>query len=211
VSSNRLVVFSKSADVGAVKTRMRPALKDDECAKLHLALLKDTLAKTKGMDRVLYLSGSGYLPMDPGLPVRKQVGTDLGSRMFHAFQAELAHASKVAIIGADSPTLPAEWIDAAFRRLDQFEAVFGPAEDGGYYLIGLSKLIPEIFESIAWGGPDVLRETLTKIGHHRVTLLQTCFDVDTPADLDRLEQVLPDFPNLINLAEWFRNRRKLKD
>jgi uncharacterized protein len=207
VSSNSLVVFSKSADLGQVKTRMRQLLRDEECLTLHLALLNDTLQKTKGMHRVLYLSGSGHLPFKVDLPIRKQKGDDLGSRMFNAFQTELAQHSKVVMIGTDSPTVPSKTIGVAFDVLSHNDAVFGPAEDGGYYLIGLSKLIPEIFTGITWGGPTVLNQTLDKIGSHPYTLLETSFDIDTPADLQRLENLLPQMPSLANLNDWLRNRK----
>lgn len=181
---------------------MRPFLNDDECLTLHVALLKDTIEKTRGLNRILYLSGSGSLPIEVELPIRQQVGNDLGARMLNAFKNELAENAKVVIIGTDSPTLSIETIKLSFDKLSHNDAVFGPAEDGGYYLIGMSKLIPEIFEGIQWGEQDVLQQTLQKIGSHRFALLETCFDIDTPKDLDRLKKILPEFPELMNLTNW---------
>jgi rSAM/selenodomain-associated transferase 1 len=185
---------------------MLPDLTSQECLTLHLSLLKDTLFKVRSFSSVLYLAGSGYLPFSPEIPVRKQTGVDLGERMMNAFHTELLDHRKVVIIGTDSPTVPTEQITAAFAALDRNELVLGPCSDGGYYLIGLKKLVPEIFRDIPWGTGDVLTRTLERISNHSHFLLNSYFDVDFPADLIRLRQEL-DTPNhnLPNLEKWMED------
>lgn len=188
-----------------MKTRLLEILTEDQCLLLHIALLKDTIEKVRSYHPLLYLSGSGYLPFDPQLPVFTQNGSDLGERLADAFQKELSTNSKVLAIGTDSPTFPREQISKAIATLDLNDAVFGPSEDGGYYLIGLRTFVPEIFKNIGWGSSTVLKETLEKIGQHPYTLLEAYFDVDTPQDLIRLERELMATWDSPNLREFFRS------
>ena len=207
VSSERVVIFSRSADSGTVKTRMMPVLNNEKCLSLHLSLLQDTLDKVRKFSSVLYLSGSGSLPFKPEVPVQRQTGADLGERMKLAFQQELRHHSKVAIIGTDSPTFPAEQISKAFEALDRHEIVLGPSEDGGYYMIALRRMIPEIFRDVPWGTGEVLGSTLEKISGHSHLLLETYFDIDLPEDLFRLKQELEALsgPPLVHTRSWINN------
>jgi uncharacterized protein len=204
VSSDRVVVFSKSADAETVKTRMRPSLNSAQCLALHLSLLQDTIAKAREFSAVLYLYGSTPLPFEPGLPLRHQSGLDLGERMKHAFQEELQHHSKVVIIGTDSPTLPAEQIRKAFSGLDRHEIVLGPSEDGGYYLIGLRTIVPEMFYDVPWGTGEVLAKTVNRISGRSYMLLEPYFDVDLPDDLVRLKKELDALnrPYLDHTRRW---------
>ena len=208
MSSNRVVVFSKSADPGTVKTRLRELLTEDQCLSLHIALLKDTIQRVKLFEPVLYLSGSGHLSFETDLLVRNQNGRDLGERLADAFRKELRKFVKVIVIGTDSPTFPVEQISKAFTALDRHDAVFGPSEDGGYYLIGLRTFVPQIFEDIPWGSSTVLKETLAKIGGHSYSLLETYFDIDTPQDLIRLEKELSKAGTLPNLRKWMQGYRR---
>ena len=153
---------------------------------------------------VLYLSGSGFLPFHPQIPVLMQKGSDLGERLFHAFDRELKNHPKVIVIGTDSPTFPEEQIEKAFQCLENHDAVIGPSEDGGYYLIGLRTLIPEIFVNIEWGSTTVLESTVSKIGGHSYQLLEPFFDVDTPADVARLREEFSTSSPLRCLREWMR-------
>ena len=204
-SVSRVVVFSKSADEGTVKTRMRPELDDEKCLSLHVALLKDTLTKIRQFSSVLYLSGSGHLPFEPGLPLRSQNGADLGERMSNAFLSEFRNHSRVIIIGTDSPTFSANQISNGFSALDDHDVVLGPSEDGGYYLIGLRKHVPEMFSEIPWGSSDVFKITMERISQYNVHLLEKCFDVDVPSDLITLKNALEreDGISLNHLREWF--------
>jgi uncharacterized protein len=204
VSSNRIVIFSKSADLDTVKTRMCPPLTSEQCLTLHVALLQDTIDKVRDMSSILYLSGSGFLPFETELKIKMQTGVDLGERMRHAFEEELGRFSKVVIIGIDSPTLPVEEIVKAFDALDHREIVLGPSEDGGYYLVGLDKMVPEMFQGIRWGTSEVLFQTLQKITDRRHLLLDMYFDIDLPQDLTRLRLELEQEKDmgLRNVRNW---------
>jgi hypothetical protein len=98
----------------------------------------------------------------------------------------------VVAIGTDSPTLPASEMAGAFEGLSAHEAVLGPAEDGGYYLIGLRRFEPALFKDVAWGSDAVLSTTLTTAGRLNLSvgLLAPWYDVDTPADVKRLRREL---------------------
>jgi glycosyltransferase A (GT-A) superfamily protein (DUF2064 family) len=94
----------------------------------------------------------------------------------------------VVVIGTDCPELPAALLDEAFRSLERQDLVLGPTHDGGYYLVGLGRLAPEIFRSIPWGSPSVLATTIERAsaGGLSVTRLPNLGDLDTPDDLERL-------------------------
>ena len=206
MSSNRLIIFSKSADPQNVKTRLRPHLTGEQCLALHIALLKDTLRKVGSLSPVLYLAGSGRLPFDPGVEIRQQRGADLGERMRHAFTEQLTKFQNVVIIGTDAPTVPLQQILFAFQLLSRKEVVLGPCDDGGYYLIGMSKILSELFDNMDWGTGTVLQKSLEKLQVNQYALLETYFDVDVIADVIRLKTDLEKRSelDLPHLREWFR-------
>jgi rSAM/selenodomain-associated transferase 1 len=114
---------------------------------------------------------------------------DLGARMARFIAArQRGGASAVVIVGADSPTLPMDYVEQAFTLLQTADVVIGPACDGGYYLIGCGPRLPPVFEGITWGGPRVLAETVAALAdpQWRLALLPPWYDVDTPADWDML-------------------------
>ncbi len=208
VSSNdAIVIFSKSAELGSVKTRMRPVLNDLQCLSLHLALLKDTIARARTLntDLFLFLAGSTPLPFDPGIPTFPQQGADLGERMKAAFTDILQTHSRAIVTGTDSPVFPPELFRKAFSGVETNDVVLGPAEDGGYYLIGLRKVIPEIFSGVDWGSPFVLQQTLVKLENRRVLLLESHSDADQPEDLIRLQRDVAqsDAAYLDHTRRWF--------
>ena len=203
-----ILIFSKSADHGTVKTRLRSVISDEDCLYLTMALLQDTIAKSLFIDadRYLYLSGSGQLTFSPLIPVELQVGRDLGERMHNAFEKKLQHYGKVLIVGVDSPFFPPKIFDEAFDALDSHDVVLGPAEDGGYYLIGMKELLPEIFSNIPWGASSVLARTLRTLAIRRVMLLAPAFDIDEPKDLERFksELAISDATYLQHCREWIK-------
>ena len=195
---NLLVIFAKAPIAGFAKTRLCPPLLPDEAAGLQRAFIADTLDNAVGAGgfdvlvaftpddaRGLMVETCGGRPCD----LAPQVGGDLGERMSRAFVSAFGMGyRKVAIVGTDSPALQTCTLTAAFDRLDRADMVIGPAEDGGYYLIGLKSPAPEVFKDIGWSGPEVLSETLAK-AHGlglSVELLPTLGDVDTFEDLGRI-------------------------
>ena len=203
-----ILVFSKSADADTVKTRLRSVISDENCVSLAMALLQDTIAKILliDADRYLYLNGSGALTFSPAIPVQAQSGGDLGDRMLNAFEESLRRYAKVLIIGTDSPFFPPQILEQAFAGLDSHDVVLGPAEDGGYYLIGLKESIPRIFAGIPWGTPTVLKRTLSILQGRSVMLLPGAFDIDEPKDLERFQSELAksDAAYLQHSREWMK-------
>ena len=204
-----LVIFSRFPRLGRVKTRLEPALGKRGCLELHRALLLDTVEGTRFLCRrhYLYLSDSTArerarlaeawrLPSD--LIVRGQAGADLGERLWEACRQVAAETREkpVVFLGADSPTVPRKYIRQALAQLARRPVVLGPAEDGGYYLIGLSHPRPELFSNLDWGTGKVLDQTLRRLRPEQYTLLPTWFDVDDGGDLTRLrsevEAACPD-------------------
>lgn len=196
-----LVIFSRFPRLGRVKTRLEPALGKRGCLELHRALLLDTVERTRFLSRrhYLYLSGSTArerarfaaawrLPAD--LIIRRQTGADLGERLCGACRQIAAESKErpVVILGADSPTVPRKYIRRALDRLARRPVVVGPAEDGGYYLIGLSRPRPELFSNLDWGTGKVLEQTLQRLRPDQYTLLPYWFDVDDGGDLARLHR-----------------------
>jgi rSAM/selenodomain-associated transferase 1 len=145
----------------------------------------------------LYVAGDAAHPQlvriakDHGFELRAQAGADLGARMAAAIADELADgASAVVLVGTDSPTLPGAYLQRAAAWLgDDAEVVLGPAADGGYYLVGARRPLPQLFAAgISWGTPQVLPATLLRLRElaaagTRVALLPFFYDVDTPQDL----------------------------
>ena len=117
---------------------------------------------------------------------RLQGDGDLGQRMERALEEAFAEgASSVVVIGADCPGLTARHLDAAFRALDDNDAVLGPAVDGGYYLVGVRRFLPDLFRNIPWSTESVLEETLVAANRAGIEceLLDTLHDLDVPDDL----------------------------
>lgn len=192
-----LVLFARAPRLGQVKTRLQPDLTAEQALGLHVALTRDALALVRGAARregaIPVLAASE--PLDPGGPLAAdlagidvivQAGADLGERLVRAFQDMLQHgARRVVVIGSDSPTLGAEVIHAAFAALADHDVALAPAEDGGYVLIGCSRLHPALFRRIPWGGPTVRRETERRLRREKIphALLRGGRDLDTRDDL----------------------------
>lgn len=198
-----LVIFAKAPIPGEVKTRLCPPLNPDEAATLHGSFVLDTLERTKAavgrfklpLDRYLACAPSSALVFfkimeeRQGVRLIDQIGDDLGARMRHAFDTMFSRGYKrVILVGTDVPTLPLEQYKQAHTLLDQHELVLGPALDGGYFLIGLRKPSPDLFDEVPWSTDQVLQLTLAKADRLglRIALLPEWRDVDTIDDLAAL-------------------------
>jgi hypothetical protein len=212
--------MARAPVAGQVKTRLwqgeaaagfseQRALSAAEAAQLHAAFIADVCSKgvQAGFARLrLYVAGSDAEAMAPaawatqlaqGFTLHAQQGADLGARMEHALRTELAQgAQAVIIVGTDSPTLPVRYLQGAMAQLTggAAQVVLGPASDGGYYLIGASQPVPELFaDGMKWGTSSVLPTTLQRLREHpklRCHLLPFFYDVDTPSDLRLLREHL---------------------
>lgn len=199
-SHRRLLLFTKPAREGRVKTRLIGALTPAQAAALHQAFLEDLLERLREGSFDLRLAWA----LDPGEPVPdgpcpgvRQEGDDLGERLYRALAAAGAEAASVAALGSDHPTLPLEMVHDAFERLEAgADVVLGPAEDGGYYLIALqaAAVVPRLFDEIAWSTERVFPDTVARCRELglRLELLPQASDVDTPEDLDRLARRMTD-------------------
>jgi len=189
----RLAVFAKPAVLGAVKTRLSPALPPALARDLYAGMLADVLdaARTARADeRFVYWASAPPAPgaVPAGTLERRQAAGDLGERLADAFGELLAPPCTAAVIvGADGPDLSSADLDAAFDALAAADAVVAPAADGGYGLIGLSRPAAGLFRGIAWSTPAVLEQTLgrAEAAGLRVATLRALDDIDTPADLAR--------------------------
>jgi uncharacterized protein len=195
VSASRvLLLFTKPAREGRVKTRLIGDLTAAEAAALHGAFLDDLLARLRGGDfelRLAWALEAGEAMPEGDVPGVRQEGSDLGERLHRALAAAAAEAGAVAALGSDHPTLPVALVERAFARVEGgADVVLGPAEDGGYYLIALraSAVAPRLFAEIAWSTGEVLPATLDRCRELglAVELLPVAADVDTPDDLRRL-------------------------
>ncbi len=171
--------MARAPVAGAAKTRLEPLLGPGGCARLQVELIRHTLAVVPAGTHV---ACDG--PVDAGEhPTFAQHGGHLGERLTHAVDRV---GAPVLVVGTDLPSLTRDDLRAAKRALDAADVVFGPAADGGYWLIGLRRALPALFaiDAELWGGPDVLEASLARAhaGGLRTALLDERCDLDTPAD-----------------------------
>jgi hypothetical protein len=184
-----LVVFAKAPRPFQVKTRLVPPLLPDQASALAAAFLDDLLTTTRGLRGVRRVIATPD-PADPflqrmaareGIPLVAQLGQTLGERMEHAINSEIRRGRRgVCVIGSDSPTVPLALVSESFQKLERVDVVIGPATDGGYWLIGANREVPELWPAMAWGTPSVLPETLNRLanGPRTFALLPFWYDVD---------------------------------
>lgn len=203
MSRDVLGIFMKSPVPGKCKTRLCPPLTGIQAASLYKAFCQDVLAmaqKTAKDVRLIYDSSPDFPTphwANPNNPYFQQTGSNLGSRLQHAFNVLFSEGySRVVMIGTDAPTLSHETIQTAFDLLTHNDAVFGPATDGGYYLVGLSKPNPTLFDGIPWSTNQVMAVTRQRLDQLKVSagFLPAHGDVDTEEDLVRLGDKLKHAP-----------------
>ncbi len=187
---------------GQTKSRLIPPFAPETAARLYECFLKDALDLARSVPGVVPIIA--YTPVEsepyfqelaPDLPRVPQLGATLGDRLDHVLTHGLrAGYHRVAAINSDSPSLPVAYLDQALQRLaePEIDIVLGPCEDGGYYLIGWKAPHPALVRGVAMSTPDVLEDTLAlaRAENLRVALAPTWYDVDTIADLERLDQEL---------------------
>lgn len=196
----QLGVFAKYWEPGTVKTRLSKSLGAEQAASLYHDFLSVTLRRCESIDARRMLV---YWPADRQREMAELAGAswqlqtqspgDLGLRMRNFFRSALqGRGSRVVLVGSDSPHVPLDRIDMAFERLRKVPVVVGPSEDGGYYLLGATRLIPEIFVDIDWSSKRVWQQTQDKL---RATgtpyeALPIWYDIDELSDLERLSTQL---------------------
>lgn len=195
----KLIVFTRYPEAGKTKTRLIPVLGKEGAAKLHQQLTEGTISQAKQLKNTrqlfveVYFTGGSQELMEAWLGndifYQNQVTGDLGIKMAAAFEMSFnSGVEKVVLIGTDCPGLNADLMAKAFNELDGQDLVLGPALDGGYYLIGLRRFIPEIFMGINWGTAEVLGQSVAIARNLNLAIayLSPLADIDRPEDLSLL-------------------------
>ena len=193
----RLMIFSKTPQTGKTKTRLIPTLGKDGATALHAELLHHTIKTACSTNlcpvQIWYTHDESHpfwrgCRQDYSITLHQQIGDDLGKRMSHAIRCGLTNFSAIILIGTDCPTLSRLDLKIVMQKLHQgYDAVLGPAHDGGYVLIALTKHDKTIFNNIAWGTEHVLsstRSSLSQLGW-KWWELEAHHDIDTHHDLQR--------------------------
>lgn len=196
-----LLVFTRYPEPGQSKTRLIPALGAMGAAQLHQKMAEHTLHQAKmfaqeisvPLELTVWFTGGDVALMQAwlgaGINYEVQPSGDLGDRLLHALAHHFRVNSQPAlVIGTDCPDLRTPILHQALAALSNHDLVLGPAQDGGYYLIGLKNVIPDLFQNMAWGSDQVLSTSLAIA--QRLGLSTACLpqfpDIDRPEDLRHL-------------------------
>ena len=180
-----LIVFIKNIQLGKVKTRLAATVGNEQAVKIYRALLERTRQAALGVDAERFVFYSSFIEENDewssaDFSKNTQSGTDIGERMHHAIEEALSTQEKAIIFGGDIAGLNSDILTEALNKLDEFDTVIGPAIDGGYYLIGMKKPQPSIFQNIEWSSENTRQMTLDKIK----ALGLTCHSLPELSDID---------------------------
>lgn len=202
MSENLIVVFAKNIILGKVKTRLAKTVGDTAAVDVYKHLFtiteRETL-KAQNCDLHIYFSDVVIQSVWPNTEKFVQTGNDLGERMMNAFEDGFSKGYKRIIgVGSDLPDLSAEIMEAGLKALETNDTVFGPSEDGGYYLIGMRQSTPCIFQNKPWSTDQLLNITLAELAEKGYSTKQliTLNDVDDIDDL-KASSIAADFKHLI--------------
>jgi uncharacterized protein len=186
-----IILFVRAPVLGKVKTRLAATMGNEKALAVYRLLLAHTYALVQDGAIPVYVYYADEVVQDDlwqghFIVKKQQQGGDLGERMKNAFDEVFALShQKVIIIGSDCYELTEAIIMDAFSALEKNDAVIGPAADGGYYLLGLRRMIPAVFENIAWSTATVKDDTVQVLAQNNIafSLLPTLRDVDEEKDL----------------------------
>jgi len=187
-----LLLFAKTPRAGHAKTRLAADVGEERALAFQDASLRRLFVElASGPTRLIVYAADADFPAPPGVELRRQEGRDLGERLAAAFQA---FSGPVVVIGSDLPTVRRTDVERAIALLDTVDLVLGPAEDGGYWLLG-SRARGDVFREVPWSSARVLEVTVQRAQElgWQVAFLDTRRDVDTGADLEALLR-LPGLP-----------------
>ena len=196
-----VIVFTKNPEIGKCKTRLAVSIGDENTLAVYKTLIQYTaqvLSKLKEDCVVFYSEDIQTDDLWDDANFQKQVQSQghLGKKMQAAFEWGFHKGYKqVCIVGSDLFELEVSDIHDAFQALETHDLVFGPAEDGGYYLMGMSAFHPEAFKDKAWSTELVLKETLQDLKSNSFQLLKEKNDIDTVDDLKKYQEFHHFIPN----------------
>ena len=190
---NAIIIFVRNPELGKVKTRLAAGIGDENALKVYNDLLSHTCTITKNLPLDKYVfyneAASGEdLWIENGFHRREQKGNTLGEKMENAFEILGKEGyEKIGIIGSDCFELDENMISKAFEQLDKHDVVIGPANDGGYYLLGMKNIYPFLFRNKKWSTDSVYGDTLQDIQVHKLSCFQlpVLTDVDTEEDYNK--------------------------
>lgn len=200
-NKNLLLIFTRNPELGKAKTRLAKTVGAETALDIYKFLLQKThdVSLEVTSDKAVYYSVKvrAHDIWDSKIYQKhQQVGQDLGIRMLHAFKNSFdAGYEKVMIIGSDLYDLTSQNIENAFIQLDTNDLVIGPAEDGGYYLLGMNSLHPQIFKNKDWGTETVRKDTLADLKDKKVKLLEVKNDIDVYEDILDIPEIMSTFIN----------------
>ena len=191
MKADLLIIFYRNPELGKVKSRLAATVGEERALAIYLKLVSFTRAVTSviNCDRVVYYSE--FIDREDSWPnddyfKHLQNGDDLGSKMKHAFEASFSQGYKhVCIIGTDCLELTSDILNEAFETLKKKDVVVGRAFDGGYYLLGMNRLITTVFTNKNWSTNTVYSDTIDDLKRYRFSygILPTLNDVDNESDL----------------------------
>ena len=188
--NDAIIIFVRNPELGKVKTRLAATVGDEQALDIYCRLLNHTMQQASKIDADKFVYYHQQITVDDIWNANRfykklQTGESLGDKMKAAFAEifELGY-SKVMIIGSDCLQLNSKIINTGFSLLDDCDTVIGPATDGGYYLLGMKKNYPFLFDNKAWSTENVFAETIKDIQQRWLSngLLPVLTDVDTEAD-----------------------------
>jgi hypothetical protein len=183
MSESLLVVMAKTPELGKVKTRLAATLGDKQTLSVYEFLLNTTLnaVKNSGLTARVYWTSK---PNDHSGEIFLQVEGDLGEKMKAVFEDSFATFSPVIMIGTDCPHITSEILQQAEGALKEADCVFGPASDGGYYLIGMKHFYPSLLKNISWSTDRVFKQSIEICEKEglKYRLLETLTDIDEEKD-----------------------------
>ncbi len=200
-TKNLLMVFTRNPVLGQCKTRLATTVGDKAALDIYKHLLKHTFTITNTLkaQKQVYYSDEIWEDdiWDNGIfEKRLQKGKDLGERMANAFLQGFKEGYKnIIIIGSDMYDLGTTDLEYAFSALEQNKFVLGPAEDGGYYLLGMKNFNETLFKNKNWGKDDVFQKTMEDLKNEKVHLLKTKNDIDILDDVKNIEAFKPYLKN----------------
>lgn len=196
MQTSLLMVFVRNPQLGTVKTRLATTVGDKVALEIYIELMRHTAEVTHKVSadkKVFYSEKIEQHDVWTEMNFSKALQTKgtLGQRMENAFRTAFEKGyKKVLIVGSDLYSLKTSHIEKALHQLDKKEVVIGPAQDGGYYLLGLNKNLPALFCNKSWGTSTVLKETLNDLKLKSIFLMETLNDIDNFEDLKKETKLL---------------------